>query len=125
MPYTGIVLAQPECKGGKPMITRWTMAVQAGAIACVLAVATEAAAATIFGFIQQNNHPVVNTPVVLSCGGTEAAKVVIDDRGNYRITTARTGRCNLLVDGASGDVVLYTEPTRYDFEIRGKLLFRR
>jgi len=107
------------------MMTRWTMAVQVGTVACALAVSAEAAAATIYGFIQQNNRPVVNIQLFLKCGGTEAARAITDDRGNYRMTAARTGRCNLVVDGASGDVVLYTEPTRYDFEIRGNLLYRR
>ena len=107
------------------MITRWTMAVQVGAVVCALAVSADATAATIYGSIQQDNRPVVNTLVSLRCDEAGAASAVTDDRGNYRITVARTGRCNLLVGGASGDVVLYTEPTRYDFEIRGNVLFRR
>ncbi len=112
-------------KGKKPMITRWTMAVQVGVFVCVLAVSAEAAAATIYGFIQENNQPVKTKEVVLKCGGTEAARAVTDDRGNYRITTPRTGRCILVVGGASGDVVLYTEPTQYNFEIIKAQLIRR
>ena len=107
------------------MITRWTMAVQVGAFGCALAVSAEAAAATIYGFIQENNQPVVKKEVVLNCGGTEAARAVTDDRGNYRITTARTGRCILSVGSANGDVVLYAEPTQYNFAIIGQDLVRR
>ena len=107
------------------MTTRWTMAVQIGAVACALAVSTEAAAATIYGFIHENNQPVKKREVVLNCGGTEAARAVTDDHGNYRITTARTGRCNLVVGAASGDVILYTEPTQYNFEISKAQLIRR
>jgi hypothetical protein len=107
------------------MITRWTMAVQVGAFVCALAISAEAAAATIYGFIQENNQPVRRREVVLNCGGKEAARAVTDDRGNYRITTGRTGRCTLVVNSVSSGVVLYTEPTQYNFEIRGAQLIRR
>jgi len=107
------------------MTTRWTTAIQVGTVACVLAMATEAAAATIFGFIQETNRPVAGRDVILNCGGVEAGRGVTDERGNYRISSPRTGRCLLLVGRASGDVVLYTEPTRYNFEIAGDRLIRR
>jgi hypothetical protein len=107
------------------MTTSWTTAIQVGTVACVLAVAAEAAAATIFGFIHETNRPVVGRDVILNCSGVEAGKDVTDERGNYRITSSRTGRCRLLVGRASGDVVLYTEPTRYNFEIVGERLIRR
>jgi len=107
------------------MTTRLTMAVQIGAFACALAVSAEAAAATIYGFIHENNQPVVKKELVLKCGDIEAAKAITDERGNYRITTARTGRCILTVGGASGDVILYTEPTQYNFEISKAQLIRR
>ncbi len=107
------------------MITRWITALQAGAFVCALAISVEAAAATIYGFIRENNQPVKTKEVVLNCGGTEAARALTDDRGNYRITTAHTGRCLLVVGGASGDVVLYTEPTQYNFEIIKTQLIRR
>ena len=107
------------------MRTKWTMTVQVGAFICALAVSAEAAAATIYGFIQENNQPVKTTEVVLNCGGAEAARAVTDHRGNYRITTARTGHCILVVRGASGDVVLYPAPTQYNFEITKGQLIRR
>jgi hypothetical protein len=110
-----------------PMTTRWTMAVQIGAVACALAVSAEAGAATIYGFIHENNQPVVKKELVLKCGEIEAAKALTDERGNYRITTAHTGRCNLVIDRdrASGEVVLYAEPTQYNFDIIGRRLIRR
>jgi len=107
------------------MITRSTIAVQVGAFVCALAVSAEAAAATIYGFIRQDNQPVRTKEVVLNCGRTEAARAVTDNRGYYRITTARTGTCILVVGGASGDVVLYMEPTQYNFEISNARLIRR
>src|SRR5262245_20264999 len=108
------------------MLTRWRIAIQVGAIVvCALAISAEARAATIYGVIQQENRPVANVQVVLRCGDTEAVRAVTDDRGNYRLMTERTGSCKLHVSGASGDVVLWAEPTRYDFEIRGNLLIRR
>jgi len=107
------------------MTTRWTTAIQVGTVACALAVAAPAAAATIFGFIQERNQPVTRREVVLNCRGAEAGRDVTDERGNYRISSPHTGRCTLVVDRASGDVVLYAEPTRYNFEIIGERLMRR
>lgn len=104
---------------------KWTTTVKAVTIAAALLVSGEAAAATIYGMIQQGNQPIRNTPVVLICGGAEVARSTTDDRGNYRITTPRTGSCNLQVGGASGEVTLYQDPTRYNFEISGARLIRR
>jgi hypothetical protein len=88
-------------------------------------VSVEATAATIYGLILRDSRPAINVQVILRCGDAEAAKAVTDDHGNYRLTAGRTGPCKLFANGASGDVVLYTEPTRYDFEIRGNTLARR
>jgi len=107
------------------MIGRWRMMIEIAAFVSAIAVPVEAAAATIYGFIQANNQPVRTQEVVLNCQGTQTAKAVTDDRGNYRITTTRTGRCNLVVGDASGDVVLYTEPTQYNFDIVNRQLIRR
>jgi hypothetical protein len=106
-------------------MARWTMMVGIGVVASVLAIPGAAAAATIYGIIQQGNQPVSNTQVVLACGGTEVARATTDDRGNYRLTVARTGRCDLQVGGASGQVNLYPDPTRYNFEMAGTRLIRR
>jgi hypothetical protein len=109
------------------MRTRSTVVVQVSALACALGMSAEAAAATIYGFIHENNQPVARTEVVLKCGAGEAGKAITDERGNYRITAARTGRCDLVVGGnrASGGLVLYTEPTQYNFDIVGGRLLRR
>lgn len=109
------------------MRTRWTVVVQMSALACALGISAEAAAATIYGFIHENNQPVVRKEVALKCGDVEAGKAITDERGNYRITATRTGRCDLVVDRdrASGGVVLYTEPTQYNFDIIGGRLIRR
>jgi len=82
----------------------------------LLYIPSEVAAATIYGTIHQNNQPLRNTEVILDCGkGPVPAKT--DDRGTYRLTSNHTGRCNLRVGTANGEVVLYQDPTRYDFEI--------
>jgi hypothetical protein len=107
------------------MIAASTKRVKLLAFTGALLAAADAAAATIYGFIQQNNQPVRSSDVVLSCGGTDAGRAVTDERGNYRITTARGGRCLLYVGGASGEVVLYPEPTQYNFEIVRAQLVRR
>jgi hypothetical protein len=87
-------------------------------LALVLAEAGQATAATIYGIIQASNKPVANTPVSVACAGTEG-RATTDERGTYRITVERTGRCTLQVHGATTQVILYEEPTRYDFELVG------
>jgi len=110
-------------------MVRWAKTMQAAAVASALAVSGEAAAATIFGTIQQTtqqvNQPVANTQVVLSCGGREVADTQTDHRGTYRLTTDWTGRCELQIRGVSAEVILYRDPTRYDFNIKGESLIRR
>ena len=80
--------------------------------------AGQAAAATIYGIIQAGNQPVANTPVSVACPGADG-QATTDGRGTYRVTVARTGRCTLQVRGATAQVILYEEPTRYDFELQG------
>jgi len=104
---------------------KWATTVKAVTVAAALLVSGEAAAATIYGMIQQGSQPIRNTPVVLICGGAEAAKTTTDDRGNYRITAAQTGSCKLQVGGASGEVTLYQDPTRYNFDLVGTGLVRK
>jgi len=100
-------------------MARWAMTVKVAVAASALVLCGEAAAATIYGTIQQGNQPVASTPVVLTCGGNEAARTNTDARGAYRLTTGLTGRCNLQIRGASTEVILYQDPIRYDFEIVG------
>ena len=106
-------------------MARKALAVAIAAVVSTVIFSAAAAAATIYGVIQQGNRPVRNTPVVLACGGTEVAQARTDDRGNYRLTAAQTGRCSLRVGDASGEVILYQEPTRYNFEAAGPRLIRR
>jgi hypothetical protein len=99
-------------------IFKWT--VTAAAVALTLIITRDSAAATIFGTIQENRQPIPNgTPVVLNCGGNEVARTVTDPRGSYRLTTNRTGPCSLQVRGLNAEVILYQDPTSYDFEILG------
>ena len=100
-------------------MAKWARTVKAVVVASALAVSGEAVAATIYGTIRQGNQPVANTPVVLICGGNKAAETNTDGRGAYRLTTGRTGRCELQIHGASSEVILYQDPIRYDFEIVG------
>jgi hypothetical protein len=97
---------------------RCTTIATAAALALVLAGAGQVAAATIFGIIQAGQQPVANTSVSVACPGAEGRSTT-DARGTYRLTVARTGRCTLQVRGAAAPVILYEEPTRYDFELVG------
>jgi hypothetical protein len=90
----------------------------------VLYFSAAADAATIFGTLYRNNQPLRSTKVILSCGKNNA-DTMTDDRGTYRLTITYVGRCNLRVDNASGDVILYRDPTRYDFEVTQSSLKRR
>src|SRR5262245_24263898 len=99
-------------------MARWSMTLKAASIASVLAMADQAAAATIYGIIVERGRPAGNAPVMLSCSGAPA-RTSTDERGTYRLTIARSGRCTLDVRGATAPIILYDEPTRYDFEIVG------
>lgn len=104
---------------------KWATTVKAVTVAAALLVSGEAAAATIYGMVQQGNQPVRSTTVTLFCGAAVVAKTTTDDRGNYRITAAQTGSCKLQVGGASGEVTLYQDPTRYNFDVVGTGLVRK
>ena len=94
------------------------IALTAASIVSVLIVADPAAAATIYGIIHEGGGPAASAPVTLSCGGAQT-RTNTDGRGTYRLTVARPGRCSLDVRGVSVPVILYEDPTRYDFEIVG------
>lgn len=100
-------------------MARWTMTVTVAAVGFVLAVSERVDAATIYGTIQSGSQPVTNAPVSLTCPGAEARPTNTDGRGTYRLTVGRTGRCTLQIRGVSAQVILYEDPTRYDFEIVG------
>ncbi len=105
-------------------MARWAMTLTAVSVVSVLAVADPATAATIYGIILEGGRPAANAPVTLSCSGAQT-RTNTDGRGTYRLTLPRSGRCSLDVRGASAPVILYEDPTRYDFEIAGARLLRR
>lgn len=82
-----------------------------------LALPSAAGAATIYGALQEGGQPVADLRVDLQCEGGRDSKQT-DARGTYRFTVPWTGRCELKARGGSSTVILYNEPTRYDFEIR-------
>lgn len=99
-----------ESKTGRAMVA---IATALGA----LAVPGYLEAATIYGMIHEGGRPLANTGIELSCGGRRETGQT-DDRGAYRFTVRQTGRCELRAQGSSVPVILYDQPTRYDFEIR-------
>jgi len=99
-------------------MARWAVPLTATSIAFGLVLAAPASAATIYGIILEGGRPAGNAPVTLSCSGAQT-RANTDDRGTYRLTLARSGRCSLSVRGVSAPVILYEDPTRYDFEIGG------
>ncbi|WP_354002263.1 carboxypeptidase-like regulatory domain-containing protein [Paraburkholderia caribensis] len=75
-------------------------------------------AATIYGVVRRDNQPLHNESVVLNCAGTEVTTNT-DSNGSYRLTLPQTGRCTVRIRGAGAEVILYSNPTRYDFEVGG------
>ncbi len=98
-------------------MTRWATVTTAMALGLALAIPGYVAAATIYGMIQQGGRPLADTGVELSCDGKRESRQT-DARGAYRFTVSQTGRCQLHVQGASAPVIVYDDPTRYDFEVR-------
>lgn len=87
-------------------------------VAAWLAAAGPAAAATIYGSLTQGGQPLANAALELRCGNERPLPGTTDTRGSYRFTVGATGNCELLVQGALARVVVYPEPTRYDFDLR-------
>jgi hypothetical protein len=97
---------------------RWTAVTTSAALGLVLAVPGYVAAATIYGTIRADSGPLANTEIQLVCGA-RSETLRTDGRGAYRFTVGQTGRCELrLQGGGSAPVILYNDPTRYDFEVR-------
>jgi hypothetical protein len=80
-------------------------------------------AATIYGTIYSNNQPLPNAELRFDCWN--GAPVKTDERGSYRVSVSHIGRCNLSIGNATGLVIFYQEPTRYDFDFLGNQLRRR
>ncbi|MGH7307787.1 MAG: hypothetical protein ACREK6_03750 [Candidatus Rokuibacteriota bacterium] len=98
-------------------MTRRAMVVTTTGLGLVLTTAGPVAAATIYGTIQEGGRPLEKATVELSCDGKRQSQQT-DARGTYRFTVSRTGRCQLHLQGGSAPVIVYDEPTRYDFEVR-------
>jgi len=97
-------------------MARWVLVLSIASLASVLIPADRAAAATIYGLLLEGGQPVANTQVVLVCG-TAQARTTTDAKGTYRLTLPQPARCRLDVRNVSASVILYADPTRYDFEI--------
>ena len=95
---------------------RW--GTRAAALAAVALAGAPAAAATIYGSLQQGGAPLADVPIELACPRLSVDARRTDARGAYRFATNAIGRCELRVAGASTQVIVYTEPTRYDYELR-------
>lgn len=89
----------------------------------LLVLAGDVHAATIYGTIYRNNQPVRNTELRFDCW--RGPPVRTDDRGSYRLTANHMGQCNLVINDASGVVIFYQDPTRFDFDVDGRQLRRR
>lgn len=93
-------------------------------ITCVfLGLIREVDAATIYGTIFRNNQPVQNAQLTFDCWRGNVVNT--DIRGGYRVSINFTGRCTMTLGKATGLVIFYPEPTRFDFDLVGDQLKRR
>lgn len=99
------------------MVSASAHAGRATIVAAALLGAGHAVAATIYGALSEGGQPVAGAPLELRCGA-EASAAKTDARGAYRFTVGQTGKCELRAAGAVTPIILYNEPTRYDFEVR-------
>ena len=99
-----------------------TMIIKIVIAGTLLSLVVDVNAATIYGTIYTNKQPLRDTELKLDC---LQGSVKTDSRGTYRVTTNHTGRCTLSVGNASGIVIFYQDPTRYDFDVDGTQLRRR
>lgn len=90
---------------------------RAAFVAWALLGAGHALAATIYGALSEGGQPVAGAPLELKCGA-EASAAKTDARGAYRFTVNQSGKCELRAAGAVAPIILYNEPTRYDYEVR-------
>ena len=98
-------------------MTLWVVLATAATLGLTLALPSEVGAATIYGMLEEAGRPLAGLQIDLQCeGGRDSTQT--DARGTYRFTVGWTGRCELRARGDSSTVILYNEPTRYDFEIR-------
>ncbi|HEY7863180.1 MAG TPA: carboxypeptidase-like regulatory domain-containing protein [Thermoanaerobaculia bacterium] len=102
------------------------------AVLLLLAGASSAAAAEIFGTLSDGTKPLPAGVVVKLACGTATAEAKTDEFGSYSLRTSASGECQVTVEykGASGSlpVAVYAKPTRYDLiakEEAGKLTLSR
>lgn len=74
-------------------------------------------AATIYGSLQVAGQPAPNRDLQLHCDGAVVAGKT-DARGAYRFTVGQIGRCELRALDTEAPVILYADPTRYDFDLQ-------
>lgn len=85
------------------------------AIAPMVAFASAAShGATIYGTVTQDGAPLRQARIELLCGTSKDWRST-DDLGSYRLAVRSTGSCRLTVLDASAPVMVYEEPTRYDW----------
>ena len=99
------------------MVSASVHAGRATFVAAALLGAGQAGAATIYGALSEGGQPVAGAALELKCGA-DASAAKTDARGAYRFTVSQSGKCELRVAGAVAPIILYNEPTRYDYEVR-------
>jgi hypothetical protein len=90
----------------------------------LLAIDKDASAATIFGTVYLNNQPYANKELTLNCGSGPLTSNT-DARGSYRLNANHVGPCTLSSGTLTTEVILYQNPSRYDFDVSGSQLRRR
>jgi hypothetical protein len=75
-------------------------------------------AATIYGSVSENQLPAGNRPIQLLCPGQNPISGSTDARGSYRFTLSANGSCIMRMGTAEAPVILSTNPTQYNFEVR-------
>lgn len=93
--------------------TRWL-----AALVFAVLVPGQAGAATIYGTLTRDGKAFANAAVLLNCQQLISAGQA-DANGNFRLTINAAGRCRLVVDSKSAEVVLGDEPTRRNFDVPG------
>jgi hypothetical protein len=94
---------------------------QRTAVALGLLAALPVPAATMLGTVLRDGQPPKpGLQLRLSCADKPEATTVTDARGGYRLTVVGAGRCRLMVEDASAEVMLSNQaPAQYDFELQG------
>jgi len=95
----------------------WRLGAGTALIAAGL-LAGPAAAASFYGVLTENGHPLAGMQMHLLCGGQVVGNATSDARGSYGFRVEQQGACVVQAAGASTPVVLYQSPTRYDLDLR-------